>query len=208
MEVFVRLWKTCVVRAYNLKQGTVISCGHVNRKLVTEHLRKLSYKHGASNESWFSNYESMLKRVSNPNNNDKDYYSPKRIKGKMIESEWVDDPWAFYHEIGDKPSPTYSIDRINPDLGYIKGNVRWATKSMQAYNRHKFKNTKNQYKGVRLCPKGQNRRAHDKYEAFGNVDKHHISLGYYYILNNALRRRYDFEMEHHIYHTFKRPNGD
>lgn len=200
--------KTCVVRAYNLKQGTVISCGHVNRKLVTEHLRKLSYKHGASNESWFSNYESMLKRVSNPNNNDKDYYNPKRIKGKMIESEWVDDPWAFYHEIGDKPGPTYSIDRINPDLGYIKGNVRWATKSMQAYNRHKFKNTKNQYKGVRLCPKGQNRRAHDKYEAFVNVDKHHISLGYYYILNNALRRRYDFETEHHIYHTFKRPNGD
>lgn len=43
--------KTCVVRAYNLKQGTVISCGHVNRKLVTEHLRKLSYKQRVAHNS-------------------------------------------------------------------------------------------------------------------------------------------------------------
>ena len=200
--------KTCVVRAYNLKQGTVISCGHVNLKLVTEHVRKLNYKHGASNEPWFSNYESMLERVSNPNDNDKAYYNSKRIKGKMIEQEWVDDPWAFYNEIGDKPGSTYSIDRINPDLGYIKGNVRWATKSMQSYNRHKFRTAKNKYKGVRLWPKGQNRRVHDKYEAVGTVNKHHVSLGYYYVLNNALRRRYDFETKYGIYHTFERPKGN
>lgn len=200
--------KTCVTRAYNLKQGTVISCGHVNRELSAERVRKLNYKHGASNEPWFSNYESMIQRVSNPNDIDKEYYNPKRIKGIMIDPEWVDDPWAFYHEIGDKPGSEYSIDRINPDLGYVKGNVRWATKSMQSYNRHKSKNSNNKYKGVRLCPKGQNRRVRDKYEAVGNINKRPVSLGYYYILNNALRCRYDFETKYHIYHTFERPKGD
>ena len=75
--------KTCVIRAYNLKQGTVISCGHVSRELSAERFCKLNYRHGASDEPWFSNYESMLNRVSNPNDNDKYYYNSNRIKGNI-----------------------------------------------------------------------------------------------------------------------------
>jgi hypothetical protein len=41
----------------------------------------------------------------------------------------------FARVVGPRPSPGYSIDRINNNLGYSADNVRWATKSEQARNR-------------------------------------------------------------------------
>lgn len=41
----------------------------------------------------------------------------------------------FIDYIGPKPSPELTIERDNNDLGYVPGNVRWATRSEQAANR-------------------------------------------------------------------------
>jgi hypothetical protein len=38
-------------------------------------------------------------------------------------------------DLGDKPSPAHSLDRIDNDGSYTKGNVRWATPTEQAANR-------------------------------------------------------------------------
>ena len=37
--------------------------------------------------------------------------------------------------MGKKPSPTHSIDRINPNGNYEPGNCRWASKTEQMLNR-------------------------------------------------------------------------
>lgn len=124
-----------VINGYNLTQGGVISCGHINREKASERMSKLSRTQGgASSEDWYGSYSSMCSRISNSNKADIKYYTNKRIKGKLIEEDWVKDAWSFYREIGPKPKGDYTIDRIDGSKGYIKGNVRWADKHTQAIN--------------------------------------------------------------------------
>jgi hypothetical protein len=41
---------------------------------------------------------------------------------------------AFFADVGPRPSPQHSIDRIKNHLGYRPGNVRWATAKQQSHN--------------------------------------------------------------------------
>lgn len=46
--------------------------------------------------------------------------------------------WAnLIADIGLPPTMKHTIDRINNDLGYIEGNIRWATRFEQTHNRRK-----------------------------------------------------------------------
>lgn len=198
---------TCLELANSLKRGLVISCGHINRQKAAQRMKKMSTIHNASREPWFSNYSSMVTRATNPNDNDKKYYNHDQINGPMIEPSWLKNPWNFYQEIGPKPDPTYSIHRINPKLGYVKGNVKWASKSEQALNREKHVKTESNYQNIIIEKAGINRRAHNRYTATATINGKRVRLKSFYVLNNALRYRYDYEKANNLIHTFDRPSG-
>jgi hypothetical protein len=83
-------------------------------------------------------------------------YYPKNIsyhrygaRGVTVCDRWRKSFDDFLADMGRAPSQAHSLDRINNDLGYEPGNVRWATDHEQ--NRNREGNRWLEYQGVRLC---------------------------------------------------------
>lgn len=91
--------------------------------------------------------------------------------------EWKNSFLSFYRDMGERPSPKHSIDRIDNNGDYYKHNCRWADASTQNVNRRPSRSNKHGYKGV-----SANR---EKYKAeiaaFGNK----IYIGVYDTVEDA-----------------------
>lgn len=79
----------------------------------------------------YNSWHGMIQRCTNPN--DKSY---KHYGGRGIA---VCQRWRTYSnflaDMGHKPSPKHTIDRIDGDKNYEPGNCRWATQIEQIINR-------------------------------------------------------------------------
>lgn len=83
-------------------------------------------------------YWHMLHRCYNKNYKQyKDYGG----RGIRVSGEFFYSFKAFVEYMGEKPGPEYSIDRIDNDGNYERGNLRWATKRQQMLNRRSFNKT-------------------------------------------------------------------
>ena len=73
------------------------------------------------------------KRCGNPSNQSFHRYG---ARGTRMCAQWRDSYESFLHDMGPKPDPEYSLDRINPDGDYEPGNCRWAPLDVQNRNRN------------------------------------------------------------------------
>jgi hypothetical protein len=76
----------------------------------------------------------MLERCRNPNHPQWKNYGGRGI---TVCDRWKRDYLAFEADMGVRPQPFLSIDRINNDGNYEPGNCRWATQSQQNSNQRR-----------------------------------------------------------------------
>lgn len=113
-----------------LRSGDTRSCGCL-RKEVTATLGRSLATHRMRDLPEYGIWSSMKNRCTNPGN-------PNFVSwgGRGIE---VCKRWQFfenfYADMGPRPSPKHSIDRINNDGHYEPSNCRWGTPDQQNSNR-------------------------------------------------------------------------
>jgi len=112
-----------------LKGGRSQSCGCFwkERMIARFTSHGMSYSHARIYRVW-----SMMKdRCHNPRNTKfRDYGA----KGVTVCDRWRESFEAFFADMGDRPSQTHSLDRIDPCGNYEPSNCRWATTLEQRHN--------------------------------------------------------------------------
>lgn len=118
---------TTIAHAHSLRSGRTQSCGCLHREQITQR----NITHNMTKSPEYSSWHHIIDRCCNPA--DKGY---KNYGGRGITicDKWRKSFKAFYDYIGSRPSPKHSIDRINNDGNYEPGNIRWASKKVQANN--------------------------------------------------------------------------
>ena len=122
-----RKWTTLRKLRYGL-----LSCGCFQKEAAAANGRAMWTTHGRTHTVEYKAWSSMKDRCFDEDNPSFDDYGGRGIS---VCAEWVNDFSAFFSEIGRRPGPDYSLDRIDNERGYEPGNVRWATPQEQQGNK-------------------------------------------------------------------------
>jgi AP2 domain len=119
--------------------GVTRSCGCLNNESRARNSRA-HRKHGMYDSAEFRICQGAKNRCSDPK---RPNYAGKGIKFRFKSFE------EFYRELGPRPTPKHTLDRIRTKEHYEPGNCRWITVQQQSWNRGKFRgNYSSKYKGV------------------------------------------------------------
>lgn len=116
--------KTGFVTSSNLRRGHSTSCGCAHRDAVTTHKRFGTPEYRA--------WAMMKSRCYRK----KDISYPRYgALGIRVCDRWLSGFENFYADMGDRPSPNHSLDRIDSSGNYEPDNCRWSDIKTQDNNR-------------------------------------------------------------------------
>ena len=115
-----------IIRADNLKSAKTRSCGCIRKQELT--------KHGLSRSTEYNSWHGMKERCYRATH---PHYKNYGARGITVCNRWLDSIEAFIQDMGPKPSPIHSLDRIKVNGNYEPGNCRWSTPLEQAKNKRR-----------------------------------------------------------------------
>lgn len=126
--------KTTAGAIHDVRYGHKNSCGcycaRRTRETSTIHGETINRSKSAEYSAWCS----MRDRCYRERNAEYHNYGGRGIR---VCQRWLNSFSDFLEDVGRRPSPRHSIDRIDVNGDYEPSNVRWATDSQQVRNQRK-----------------------------------------------------------------------
>jgi hypothetical protein len=121
----------------HLTSGHTRSCGCLNQETRTTH--------GLAYSEEYKIWHGMVSRCQA-----KTGYTAGRYAGRgiTVAVEWKKSFATFYKDMGPRPTPKHTIERVDNTKGYCKENCQWDTRMRQALNREPQSNNISGVSGV------------------------------------------------------------
>lgn len=171
--------KVVLVSTNNLISGNTVSCGCSRNT------------HGMSDTRTYQIHEGMLRRCKEENAEEFPHHSGRGITVCHMWNPALGGSFTnFLADMGEAPDGL-TLDRIDNDGNYEPSNCRWATNSIQGYNKGLDPNNTSGKSGVSFYTK------QGKWSAEIHVDGEHIRLGLFNNFEDAVNARLKGEIQHY-----------
>ena len=132
---------TVFIQTTDFTSGHTRSCGCLKTDMTVDR----NTIHGLTGTPEYVAWQAAKARTTNPNViQSKDYLG----RGIIMEEPWFSSFEIFLKDMGPRPTPKHSVERVNVNGNYCKQNCIWGTPDIQAFNQRKRKTNTSGRTGV------------------------------------------------------------